>query len=136
VPETGAIMKCLSSDFHGGGKLHGLNPSANIIDELWAHRNSDVYDALTSADAAWLQPITDNISTVGPRREGPLWDLYQRALAGDDKALFMVHFGAKPGMDPGDRRRGSTRAPGHGWRWTTWPASTGGSRWPCSSSCT
>lgn len=102
VPETGAIMKCLSSDFDGGGKLHGLNPSANIIDELWAHRNSDVYDALTSADAARLQPITHNISTVGPRREGPLWDLYQRALAGDDKALFMVHFGAKPGMDPAD----------------------------------
>jgi phage terminase large subunit-like protein len=102
VPETGAIMKCLSSDFDGGGKLHGLNPSASIIDELWAHRNSDVYDALTSADAARAQPLTLNISTVGPRREGPLWDLYQRALAGDDKALFMVHFGAKPGMDPHD----------------------------------
>lgn len=113
VPETGAIMKCLSSDFDGGGKLHGLNPSANIIDELWAHRNSDVYDALTSADAARLQPITHNISTVGPRREGPLWDLYQRALAGDDKALFMVHFGAKPGMDPADPKT---------WRYAT-PAS-------------
>lgn len=104
VPETGAIMKCLSSDFDGGGKLHGLNPSANIIDELWAHRNSDVYDALTSADAAREQPITHNISTVGPHREGPLWDLYQRALSGDDKALFMVHFGAKDKADPHDPR--------------------------------
>lgn len=112
VPETGAIMKCLSSDFDGGGKLHGLNPSASIIDELWAHRNSDVYDALTSADAARAQPLTLNISTVGPRREGALWDLYQRALAGDDKALLMVHFGAKKGMDPADPKTWRFANPG------------------------
>lgn len=102
VPETGAIMKCLSSDFDGGGKLHGLNPSANIIDELWAHRNTDVYDALTSGVGAREQPLTLDISTVGPRREGALWDLYQRWLAGTDKALYGVHFGASDDDDPHD----------------------------------
>jgi phage terminase large subunit-like protein len=112
VPETGSIMKCLSSDFDGGGRLHGLNPSANIIDELWAHPNSDVYDALTSADAAREQPLTLNISTVGPFRTGVLWDLYQRAVSKEDPALFMAHFGARPGEDPSNPKtwRGANRA--------------------------
>lgn len=57
---------------------HGLNPSGNVIDELHAHRDGDLYDALTSGSGAREQPLTVTISTAGVDLEGPLGEFYSK----------------------------------------------------------
>jgi phage terminase large subunit-like protein len=77
-PENDGIYRVISAD---APLQHGLNPSANIIDEFWAHPSWDLYDALTSAGAAREQPLTLTITTAGWSLETPLGELYQRGMA-------------------------------------------------------
>jgi DNA-binding CsgD family transcriptional regulator len=53
---NGGIMRSLSSD---GALQHGLNPSANIIDELHAHKSAELYTALTTGTGAALADESD-----------------------------------------------------------------------------
>lgn len=78
-PRNGGIMRSLSSD---GALQHGLNPYANLIDELHAHKNPDLYTALTTGTGAREQPITFWITTAGVAGEGILGDLYQSMFSG------------------------------------------------------
>jgi phage terminase large subunit-like protein len=78
-PRNGGIMRSLSSD---GALQHGLNPSANIIDELHAHKNGELYTALTTGTGAREQPFTLWISTAGVAGEGILSDLYESMFSG------------------------------------------------------
>jgi phage terminase large subunit-like protein len=55
-------MRALSAD---AALQHGLNPSANIIDELHAHRDGALYTALTTGTLAREQPFTFWITTAG-----------------------------------------------------------------------
>lgn len=61
-PRNGGVMRALSAD---AGLQHGLNPSANLIDELHAHKSSELYTALTTGEGAREQPFTLWISTAG-----------------------------------------------------------------------
>ncbi len=61
-PRNGGVMRSLSAD---AALQHGLNPYANIIDELHAHRTADLYTALTTGTGAREQPFTLWISTAG-----------------------------------------------------------------------
>ena len=78
-PRNGGVMRSLSSD---GALQHGLNPSANIIDELHAHKNGDLYTALTTGTAARESPFTLWITTAGVAGEGILADLYESMFSG------------------------------------------------------
>ena len=78
-PRNGGVMRSLSSD---GALQHGLNPSANIIDELHAHKNPELYTALTTGTGAREQPFTFWISTAGVAGEGILADLYESMFSG------------------------------------------------------
>ena len=80
-PENDGIYKVISAD---APLQHGLNPSANIIDEFWAHPSWDLYDALTSAGAAREQMLTLTITTAGWNTESPLGELYTRGMAMPD----------------------------------------------------
>jgi phage terminase large subunit-like protein len=80
VPRTGGIMRPVSAD---APLQHGVNPSANIIDEIHAHRNGDLYTALTKSGAAREQPFTFWITTAGGRDEGLLAELYGQMFTGD-----------------------------------------------------
>jgi len=62
---NGGIMRALSAD---AALQHGLNPSANIIDELHAHRDGSLYTALTTGTAAREQPFTLWITTAGAKQ--------------------------------------------------------------------
>ena len=53
--------------------LDGLNPSANIIDEGHAAKDSSVYDVLKSGQAMREQPMTINISTAGFNKLSPFY---------------------------------------------------------------
>ena len=70
---NGGIMRALSSD---GGLQHGLNPSLSIIDEVHAHKNADLYTALTTGTGAREEPMTLWITTAGVDEDNLLRDLY------------------------------------------------------------
>lgn len=78
-PRSGGIMRSLSAD---AGLQHGLNPSANIIDEIHAHKNPDLYTALTTGTGAREQPFTLWITTAGVAGQGLLGSLYQQMFDG------------------------------------------------------
>lgn len=60
--ETGGVFRVLSSD---APLQHGLNPSAVVIDELHAHRDPELYYALTTGQLARLNPMIVSITTAG-----------------------------------------------------------------------
>jgi phage terminase large subunit-like protein len=47
------------------GTLDGLNPHGNIVDELHAHKDRDLWDVLETAMGARRQPMTLAITTAG-----------------------------------------------------------------------
>lgn len=70
---NGGVMRAVSSD---GGLQHGLNPSLSIIDEVHAHKNADLFTALTTGTGAREEPLTLWITTAGVDEENLLRDLY------------------------------------------------------------
>lgn len=80
-PDNDGKIEVVSSD---APLQHGLNPSGNVIDELHAHPDADLYDALTSGSGAREQPLTVTISTAGVDLEGPLGDIYSRMIDRED----------------------------------------------------
>jgi len=91
-PRNGGVMRSLSSD---GALQHGLNPSANIIDELHVHKSPDLYTALTTGTGAREQPFTLWISTAGVAGEGILADLYESMFSGtgtlEDRGSLLIY---------------------------------------------
>ena len=79
APGSGGIMRALSSD---GGLQHGLNPSWFIGDELHAHKNPDLWIAMTTGGGAREQPITVGITTAGIAEDGLLGMLYAQIHSG------------------------------------------------------
>ncbi len=78
-PRNGGIMRSLSSD---AALQHGLNPSANIIDELHAHKSAELYTALTTGTGAREQPFTLWITTAGVAGEGILAVVFESMFSG------------------------------------------------------
>ena len=109
-PENDGIYRVLSSD---APLQHGLNPSANIVDEYHAHKTPDLYEALTTGGAARENPLTLTISTAGQDEASPLGILYADALklrdverrghltiARDEESGFLLWwYGADPDED-------------------------------------
>jgi phage terminase large subunit-like protein len=77
APASNGIFRVLASDFR---LQHGSNPSANFIDEKWAHKSNDLATALTSGTGARDEPLTVTISTVGHELESPLGEDFTAAL--------------------------------------------------------
>lgn len=91
-PKNGGIMRSLSSD---GALQHGLNPSANILDEIHAHKDGTLYTALTTGTGAREQPFTFWISTAGEAGVGILGELYQTMFDGpgelEDRGSLLIY---------------------------------------------
>lgn len=75
---TAGVFRVLSSD---APLQHGLNPSMVVIDELWAHKDAELYYALTTGQLARLNPLVVSITTAGWDRESIGWQVYERATA-------------------------------------------------------
>ncbi len=105
VPSLSARFQPLSAD---ATTLDGLNPHANLVDELHAHPTRKVWDVLDTAMAARRQPLTLAISTAGiyaPESIG--WLQYKRGvdiLKGmlKDDGLFVFIAEADDDDDPHD----------------------------------
>lgn len=79
-PANNGVLRVLSSD---APLQHGLNPSLVVIDELWAHKDPELYYALTTGQLARENPLVLSITTAGWDRESIGWQVYDhgRALA-------------------------------------------------------
>jgi phage terminase large subunit-like protein len=69
VPSTGAVCRVLSSD---GALAHGLSPVVSIVDETWAHKDGELYEALLSGSGARRQSLLVHITTAGAGEGTPL----------------------------------------------------------------
>lgn len=111
-PSNGGVLRVLASD---GPLAHGLNPHGVVIDELHAHKNDQLYTALTSGGGAREQPLTVTITTAGYDEEQVLGLIYNAALekAGrierrpgltivrdPDSGFLMYWYGADSTEDP------------------------------------
>lgn len=105
---TGSVFRVLSSD---APLQHGLNPSLVVMDELWAHKDPELYYALTTGQLARKNPLIISITTAGFDRDSICWDVYSRgrklAEQGVDamrKARFLHRWYEAPeGCDVHDR---------------------------------
>jgi phage terminase large subunit-like protein len=49
-----------------------------FVDELWAHKNPELYYALTTGQLARLDPLVVSITTAGWDRDSIAWQVYER----------------------------------------------------------
>lgn len=54
--------------------LHGLNPSVALLDELHAHPNASVFEAMRTGQGARLNPLLFMITTAGSGRTSVCWE--------------------------------------------------------------
>jgi phage terminase large subunit-like protein len=85
-------------------RLDGLRASAVIVDELHAHRSSDLVDVMTTAMVSRRQPLVFEITTAGVQRESVCFHhrrYAEQVLEGslDDPSWFGFIAGADPGDD-------------------------------------
>ncbi|KAB8167052.1 terminase large subunit [Streptomyces sp. 3MP-14] len=96
-PKTHSVFRVLSSD---GMRQHGLNVHGGVIDEVHAHENSDVIDAVETGIGARDQPVLVFITTADDGGTGTAYATKREeieALAGghaEDSSVYGVVFGA------------------------------------------
>ncbi len=95
-----AMYRVLSSD---APTKHGLNPSGVIFDELHAQPNRELWDVLTTGQAARSQPLTIAITTAGFDRQTICWEQYDygrkvRAKIVDDPSFYFRWWGIEEGQ--------------------------------------
>lgn len=78
--KSGSIFRVISAD---GDYNEGFNPHAVIIDELHAHKNRDIYDAMTSHlhTGARDDPIVVVITNAGTDEDSVCYEVYTQARA-------------------------------------------------------
>lgn len=93
IKALGAEFRSVSSD---GDRVHGLNCSAVVLDELHAHKNSSLYDSLRWATAARPNGLLVLISTAGRDQNHfyyrQVYDKSKRILSGEDDDI--THYAA------------------------------------------
>jgi phage terminase large subunit-like protein len=67
----------------------GLRPSLILYDELGWARDRQLFDVLSAGQAAQTNPQIIVTSTVGPVKDGVLWDLFQLAAEKDPNTLLI-----------------------------------------------
>jgi phage terminase large subunit-like protein len=101
IEKLGAFIEPLSADAR---TLDGLNPHFAVIDELHAHRTSEVVDVIRTATGARTSPHILEITTAGVDKQGVCWDhrsYTEKVLAGtlQDDSWFGMIFTLDEGDD-------------------------------------
>jgi phage terminase large subunit-like protein len=105
---NGGIFRVLSAD---GPLQHGLNPSLVVIDELWAHRNPELYYALTTGQGARENPLIVDVTTAGFDRKTVCHHVFEHGQrlqraglhAMREERFFFQWFAAEQGANIEDR---------------------------------
>ena len=103
IPETGALFRVLPWD---ADTTQGLHPTACVIDEYHVHRDASMREAMISGMVGTKNGLLITISTAGPERKGPLWELLKTAPK--DPRAYLYWCGAgdeEDGSDPKVWRR-------------------------------
>lgn len=116
-PKSGSYFQVVASV---GDLLHGSNPHGAIVDELHAHKNGDVLEAVESGTGARAQPLvvvitttdSNEQNTVYAQRRRDIEQLANRTLK--DPARYGVIFAATPDMDPFAEETWKAANPGYG----------------------
>lgn len=96
IPETGAVFRALPWD---ADTAQGFHPAGvTVIDEYHVHRDASMREAMLSGMIGSPNALLVTISTAGPERRGPLWEL-MCALVGPDWQERVPFAGAAP-ADP------------------------------------
>jgi phage terminase large subunit-like protein len=103
VPDSGAIFKVLAAD---ALKVHGLNPSVFIADEVHAWNDPELWHALATAGLARENPLGIAISTAGFNQNSILGDLYTRGKKGEP-GFYFKWFEASDVNDPDTWKEGN-----------------------------
>ena len=74
--DESTFIKPISSD---ADTQQGLDPHGSIVDELHAHKNGELLDALESASGARSQPLELIITTAGEAKDGIGWEKHEYA---------------------------------------------------------
>ncbi len=100
-PELGTMYRALSAD---ASTAFGLSPAFIVHDELGQVRGprSSLYEALETATAAQMTPLSIVISTQAPNDEDLLSVLIDDALTGQDPRTRVWLYTADPEADPFD----------------------------------
>lgn len=80
----GGIYRVLSSD---AALQHGLNPYVVVIDELHAHRDPELYYALTTGQLARQDPLVVSITTAGYDMQSICRQVYDHGKALSDGGI-------------------------------------------------
>lgn len=120
VPETGSTYKALSAEAYS---KEGLNPSLVLFDELHAQPNDELYDVMSNASGARLDPLLVMITTAGVKVDGTgnesvcyrLWQYGRQVALGieNDPAFFCAWWGAEETDDPADPKTWAKANPGY-----------------------
>jgi phage terminase large subunit-like protein len=120
VPETGSTYKALSSEAF---TKEGLNPSLVLFDELHAQPNDELYDVMSNAFGARVDPLLVMITTAGVKldssgNESICYRLFQYGVdvaegVADDDSFFMAWWGAKQTDDPSSPATWERANPGY-----------------------
>jgi phage terminase large subunit-like protein len=76
-PRNFGKFVALSAD---GNTMDGLNPHFALVDELHAHKTSEIWDVLKSAFGARLQPLLWAITTAGFNKNGICYEIRDYAI--------------------------------------------------------
>jgi phage terminase large subunit-like protein len=98
---AGSKYQALSSEH---SRKFGLRPSVLLIDELHVLPNRDLFNALTTAFGATVDPLTIMITTAGWDRSSLCYEQWQYALGVkdgliDDPTFLPIIYAADPGDD-------------------------------------
>jgi phage terminase large subunit-like protein len=110
---TGGVWRVLAADAR---LAHGPNPSLTIIDELWTHRNPELYEAFASAGAARRQPLLITITTAGWSKDTIAYAQYKRHLTNRNRSFVSKWWQAPDGAEIEDRAAWAAANPSH---WVT-----------------
>lgn len=104
VPHRGSTYRVVSSD---APRQHGINCSFALIDELHAHKDRRLFDALASSGGSRAQPLVVVVSTATDDPHSVMAEFYDYAVKVrdgivPDDALLPVIFSAPLEADPFD----------------------------------
>lgn len=121
VPASNSIYRVLSAEAYS---KEGLNISRALVDELHAHQTDDLWNVLTLASAARIDPLVLAITTAGVMTDNSGHDSVCYRLfkygcdvaAGliDDPSFFFAWWGAPAGADHRDPGVWKAANPGYG----------------------
>ena len=121
VPETGSTYRALSAEAY---TKEGLNPSCVLFDELHAQPNDELYDVMSNAFGARLDPLLIMITTAGVKTDTSggesicyrLFQYGQDVARGSeiDPSFFFAWWGAPDGSDASSQAVVEAANPGYG----------------------